>query len=118
MVHLEEFKRALTHPRGFDFTAQALRRSIADPNEELAKSFASAYEGSLKEWHNWFVQKAFGVAMSATPYRKDFYAKLGEDENVVAEAQEQWLKSLEEQVDILKAFQKTPEADWEKKKLK
>lgn len=50
--------------------------------------------------------------MSATPYRKDFYAKLGDDPAKVNTGLELWLKALEEQVGILKTFQETKEAKW------
>jgi len=50
--------------------------------------------------------------MSATPYRKDFYAKLGDDQAKVREGLQKWLEALEERVRILKAFQQTPAAKW------
>lgn len=50
--------------------------------------------------------------MSATPYRKDFYAKLGGDQAKVDEAAGKWLEALEKQVFILKQFQAKKEAKW------
>lgn len=50
--------------------------------------------------------------MSATPYRKDFYAKLGDDPAKVNTELDAWLKALEERVTILKAFQETKDAKW------
>jgi len=50
--------------------------------------------------------------MSATPYRKDFYAKLGSDLLTVEQKLSAWLGALEEQVSILKQFQGTKEAKW------
>lgn len=50
--------------------------------------------------------------MSATPYRKDFYAKLGSDQAKVRSELDAWLNALEKQVSILKAFQATKEAKW------
>lgn len=50
--------------------------------------------------------------MSATPYRKDFYAKLGDDPGKVDAAAGKWLNALERQVGILKAFQARKEAKW------
>lgn len=44
--------------------------------------------------------------MSATPYRKDFYAKLGEDQKKVETEMENWLKALEKVVSILNDFNK------------
>lgn len=44
--------------------------------------------------------------MSATPYRKTFYAKLGDDEVAVQQGLENWVTALEKQVAILKDFLK------------
>lgn len=48
--------------RGLDFTAQALRRSLDDANEELAASFTKAYEQTLRKHHNMLVRPVFGVS--------------------------------------------------------
>ena len=50
--------------------------------------------------------------MSATPYKKDFYAKLAEDPVKGQEAMNTWLHALERQVKILKEFQGRKEAKW------
>jgi len=59
-----------------------------------------------------FIKPLFSAAMSATPYRKDFYAKLGSDLLTVEQKLSAWLGALEEQVSILKQFQGTKEAKW------
>lgn len=81
--------------RGLDFTAQALRRSLGDKSEELSTSFTKAYEGSLKQYHNFVVKGAFSLAMKACPYRTDFYAKLGSPPEKVDAELEKWLSALE-----------------------
>jgi hypothetical protein len=58
------------------------------------------------------VKPIFSAAMSACPYRKDFYARLGGDQEQVAKEMKVWLASLESQVVILKAFLNTEEAKW------
>lgn len=50
--------------------------------------------------------------MSATPYRKDFYAKLGDDQARVGKELDAWLKSLERIVGILNEFMARKEAQW------
>jgi hypothetical protein len=50
--------------------------------------------------------------MSATPYRKDFYAKLGSDETKVNAELEKWLAALEAQVSILNEFLERKESKW------
>ncbi len=58
------------------------------------------------------VKPIFSAAMSATPYRKDFFSKLGDDQKKVEEAAGKWLEALQKQVTILKQFQGRKEAKW------
>jgi hypothetical protein len=48
--------------RGLDFTAQALRRSMDNPAEELNISFTKAYEQTLRKNHNMLVRPVFSVS--------------------------------------------------------
>jgi hypothetical protein len=50
--------------------------------------------------------------MSATPYRKDFYNKLGDDDTKVQTELEKWLSGLEKDLAILKEFMARKEAKW------
>lgn len=58
------------------------------------------------------IKPIFSAAMGATPYRKDFYSKLGEDQSVVTERLNREVTALSERVSILKDFQGTKEAKW------
>jgi hypothetical protein len=58
------------------------------------------------------VKPIFSAAMSACPYRKDFYAKLGDDEGKVAEELKKWLAALLNIISILKTFLASKEAKW------
>ncbi|RJE20747.1 Glycolipid transfer protein HET-C2 [Aspergillus sclerotialis] len=98
--------------RGLDFTAQSLRHNIDNPEVELSNSFRDAYGNTLKPHHSFVVKPIFSAAMSATPYRKDFYAKLGDDNAKVQTSLEKEVKALEERVTILKSFQGRKEAQW------
>ena len=88
--------------RGLDFTAQALRHNLSNPSDELSVSFRAAYGTTLKPHHSFLVKPVFTAAMSATPYKKDFYAKLAKDESMGQNALNTWLSALEKQVSILK----------------
>ncbi|WFD36050.1 hypothetical protein MCUN1_002921 [Malassezia cuniculi] len=89
--------------RGLDFTAKALRRSI-ESDEELSVSFTKAYEVTLRAHHSFVVRPIFAVAMKACPYRKDFYAKLGQPQDVVAQKLRAWLEALEKIVRDMQQF--------------
>jgi Glycolipid transfer protein (GLTP) len=97
---------------GLDFTAQALRKNLSEPTKELSDSFRDAYGSTLKPHHSFLVKPIFSAAMSATPYRKDFYAKLGDDPVQSSAALEQWVEALEKRVAILQEFQARKEAKW------
>ncbi|KAJ9640840.1 hypothetical protein H2204_003129 [Knufia peltigerae] len=111
--------------RGLDFTAQSLRADLtsnaavapteAKPNKELADSFRAAYKNTLAPHHGFLVKPIFSAAMSATPYRKDFYVRLGgpgTNPEVIRQALEKWVSALERLVAILKAFLASKEAKW------
>ncbi|KAF2628962.1 glycolipid transfer protein-like protein HET-C2 [Macroventuria anomochaeta] len=114
---LKEKKHAATEGlvwlnRGLDFTAQALRHNLSNPNKELADSFRDAYGNTLKPHHSFVVKPLFSAAMSATPYRKDFYAKLGSDDAKVQQQLEKYLSALEKVVATLNQFLARKEAKW------
>ncbi|PGH23102.1 hypothetical protein AJ80_02876 [Polytolypa hystricis UAMH7299] len=90
--------------RGLDFTSQALRDNIANASNELSSSFRTAYGSTLKPHHNFMIKPIFSAAMSATPYRKDFYAKLGEDLAKAQAVLDACIAALEKLVGILKDF--------------
>jgi len=111
--------------RGLDFTAQALRADLttnsgvsateAKPSKELADGFRAAYKSTLAPHHSFLIKPIFSAAMSATPYRKSFYASLcgeGTSPETAKEALEKWVSALEQRVTILKTFLASKEAKW------
>ncbi|KAJ8132916.1 hypothetical protein O1611_g710 [Lasiodiplodia mahajangana] len=98
--------------RGLDFTCIALSSNLANSSQELAESFRNAYGGTLKPHHGLLVRPIFSTAMSACPYRKDFYPKLGKDQTAVTTELGAYLAALEKIVGILKGFQDRKEAKW------
>ena len=111
--------------RGLDFTAQALRQDLIansgvlasdnKPKQELADSFKASYKQTLAPFHSFLVKPVFNMAMSATPYRKDMYAKIvgeGADPARAQEQMERWVAALEERIVILKEFMGSKEAKW------
>ncbi|KAI4120966.1 MAG: hypothetical protein LQ338_006644 [Usnochroma carphineum] len=100
--------------RGLDFTSTALRHNQSNPSAELSTSFRTAYGTTLKPHHSFMVKPIFSAAMSATPYKKDFYAKMSkeEDEGKVREQMGRWLDGLEEKLKVLREFMARKEAQW------
>ena len=59
------------------------------------------------------VKPIFSAAMSACPYRADFYKKLGgSEQETVKEQLRAWLAALERIIAILKGFLERKEAKW------
>jgi len=58
------------------------------------------------------IKPIFSAAMSATPYRKDFYAKLGDDQERVKKELGEWLEALDRRVKILNEFMGRKEIKW------
>lgn len=51
--------------------------SLDELPEDLNKHFHLAYDLTLKKYHNWFVQKIFGVCLMAAPSRTSLLTYLG-----------------------------------------
>jgi len=98
--------------RGLEFTCTALTQNLANHEHELSESFRSAYGVTLKPHHSFLIKPVFSAAMSACPYRKDFYGKLGSDDEKVKEDMHEYLAALGNIVTILKAFVESKEAKW------
>jgi hypothetical protein len=98
--------------RGLEFTCIALSKNQANATEELADSFRAAYTTTLKPHHSFMVKPIFSAAMSACPYRKDFYAKLGQDDAQVQADMRTYVAALDKIVGILKGFLDSPDAKW------
>lgn len=103
---------ANANPSGLEFTCQALQHNLENPSTELADSFRTSYSGTLKPHHSFLVKPIFSAAMSACPYRKDFYVKLGDNPTKVEEELKEYLAALHRIVVILKAFVDSKEAKW------
>ncbi|KAK2041918.1 glycolipid transfer protein [Colletotrichum somersetense] len=98
--------------RGLEFTCIALSQNVAKDSEELADSFRAAYSTTLKPHHSFLVKPIFSAAMSACPYRKDFYAKLGSDQTKVTDELRVYLAALDKIVGILKGFLSSKDAKY------
>lgn len=84
-------------------------------SQELSTSFREAYRSTLANHHSFLVKPIFSAAMSATPYRKDFYVRMvaeGTDVAKLEDAKREWLEALEERMQILKKFMASKEAKW------
>ncbi|EDK46479.1 hypothetical protein PVL30_005393 [Lodderomyces elongisporus] len=90
--------------RGLQFTAQAMRETVDNPDKEMTVTFTDAYGKTLSKYHGMLVKPIFKLAMKACPYRKDFFAKLGADQAKIAEQLRVWLEALEKIVKIIFDF--------------
>lgn len=100
--------------RGLEFMSIALNKNLENESEELSVSFKNAYGPTLKPHHSFVIKPIFSAAMSACPYRKEFYTNVskGMDDAKFKEDMTSYLKSLEKIVGILKPFTDSKEAKW------
>ncbi|KAI0302692.1 het-c2 protein [Russula brevipes] len=100
--------------RGLQFTCKALQSAQADASQELSAAFATAYDGTLKAFHNFVVKGVFAVALKACPYRADFFNKLKADpaggpaasDDHLNEGLSRWLAALDGIVTRIQTFYK------------
>ncbi|ODQ60221.1 hypothetical protein WICANDRAFT_54012 [Wickerhamomyces anomalus NRRL Y-366-8] len=90
--------------RGLQFTAQAMSETVDNKDKELKKTFTDAYNKTLVKYHSFVVKPIFKLAMNACPYRKDFFEKLGQDQEKVLKQLIEWLEALESIVKIIFEF--------------
>ncbi|CAH6721363.1 hypothetical protein CLIB1444_06S00452 [[Candida] jaroonii] len=90
--------------RGLEFTCQAMVETVTNPTSELTKTFTDSYSKTLSKHHGMLIKPVFKLAMKACPYRKDFFAKLGADQDKVNEQLKTWLDALEKIVKIIMDF--------------
>lgn len=96
--------------RGLDFTAQSLMHSITHPDDELKISFMEAYDHTLRPYHSFIVRPILNVAMSACPWRKDFYEKIGVVNDNTVEIMREYVQSLQDIIGALELiFNEHPE---------
>lgn len=58
------------------------------------------------------IRPIFSAAMSACPYRKTFYEKLGDDQERLKRELDEWLGALETRVGVIKEFCGRKEVSW------
>lgn len=81
-----------------------MRETVDNPSRELNKTFNDAYGKTLSKYHSFLVKPVFKLAMQACPYRKDFFEKLGADQEKVLQQLNEWLVALEAIVKIIFDF--------------
>ncbi|XP_045490972.1 glycolipid transfer protein [Colias croceus] len=61
----------------FDGILQGLKSEVKSDDINMKAIFSSAYEGSVKKYHNWIVQRLFSVICKMSPTFPQIIASLG-----------------------------------------
>jgi hypothetical protein len=69
------------------------------------------YQTTLKPYHTWLMSKGFQAGLKTVPYRKDFFPKLGADQEKVGAQAREWLAGLDRVMKVLKPFIESKKAD-------
>jgi hypothetical protein len=90
--------------RGLDFVGTSVALTMANPGKELKDTFGEGYKKTLSQYHSFLVRPIFSMAMSACPYRADFFKKLGDDQAEVNTKTTEWVAALQKHIKILDDF--------------
>ncbi|KAG5440183.1 hypothetical protein PCANB_001752 [Pneumocystis canis] len=90
--------------RSFEFTSNALHRSMENETEELSISFSKAYDMTLKKHHSFFIRSIFTMAMKKCPNRNNFYSKICPDSERLRTFINEWLSGLDKIIIYLQNF--------------
>jgi len=69
--------------RALNFILKMLDELMKEKTKKLSDCVLAGYEVSLRPHHGMMIRGTFSVAVKAAPYRADFIAKLGPDEETV-----------------------------------
>jgi len=97
--------------RALEFTSESINHSLENTESELTLSFTTMYQATLKPYHTWLMSKGFQAGLQTVPYRKDFFPKLGDDQDKVGGQAKDWLGGVNGILSILKPFIDSKKAD-------
>jgi hypothetical protein len=102
---------AANFARALEFTSKSIAHSLENADAELTHSFTTMYQTTLKPYHTWLMSKGFQAGLQTVPYRKDFFPKLGGDQDKVSGQAEEWLEDVDRVLKVLKPFIDSKKAD-------
>jgi len=97
--------------RALEFTSESIAHSLENADAELTNSFTTMYQTTLKPYHTWLMSKGFQAGLQTVPYRKDFFPKLGGDQDKVSGQAKEWLEGVDRVLKVLKPFIDSKKAD-------
>eukprot|EP00112_Aurelia_sp_Birch-Aquarium-sp1_P025210 Seg827.9 transcript_id=Seg827.9/GoldUCD/mRNA.D3Y31 product="Glycolipid transfer protein" protein_id=Seg827.9/GoldUCD/D3Y31 len=92
---------------------QAMFEEILTQEPVLSTAVGKAYEKSVKRYHGWFIQKAFGLVLRAVSTREKFIASIGNGapEEEVLKEMALHLDLITKNLAVLKEFYEKMEED-------
>ncbi|KAK6201491.1 glycolipid transfer protein domain-containing protein [Scheffersomyces amazonensis] len=90
--------------RELQFISQSIRETVENPGDELASTFTRTYDKTLSQYHSTLIKSDFKLTLKSCPKRKEFYEKLGADQEKVNKQLSEWLVALEHIVKIILDF--------------
>ncbi|KAF2760466.1 glycolipid transfer protein [Pseudovirgaria hyperparasitica] len=94
--------------RGLEFASASIGLNLTKPDKELGPCFQEGYGNTLSNHHGAAVKIVVKPLLGQLPYRKDFYAKLGADHELVEAEMKAWVEAFQKIVDILQTFMQSP----------
>jgi hypothetical protein len=62
------------------------------------------YQSTLKPYHSWIMSAGFTTGLKTVPYRKDYFSKMGNDQDKVKQQALEWLAGVDKMIAILNPF--------------
>jgi hypothetical protein len=101
----------LTSNRALEFTSASIKHAVENDNKELTNCFLDMYQTTLKPYHTWMMSTGFQTGLRTVPYRKDFFAKMGDDQEKVKEQAAEWLAGVDKILAILNPYMNSKKKD-------
>jgi hypothetical protein len=90
--------------RALEFTSASIKHALDNGEKELTNCFTDMYQSTLKPYHNWMMSTGFQAGLRTVPYRKDFFAKMGDNPDKVNQQAVEWLSGVDKMLGILNPF--------------
>lgn len=86
----------------------SISTNLKQSQSELAANFQQGYKETLSNHHSAAVKIVVNPLLGRLPYKKDFYAKLGQDTSLVESEMKTWVEAFQKIVDVLQTFMQSP----------
>jgi hypothetical protein len=93
-----------TSIRALEFTSASIKHAFENDDKELTNCFTEMYKTTLKPYHSWIMSAGFTTGLKTVPYRKDYFSRMGDDQEKVKTQALEWLAGVDKMISILNPY--------------